>query len=60
MRQSILVGEPVCTSIPDDILVVVHINPVQSDWWWASTMSHSIVWNNLEMKKNKRLAAVTQ
>lgn len=36
MRQSILVGEPVCTSIPDDILVVVHINPVQSDWWWAS------------------------
>lgn len=36
MRQSILVGEPVYTSIPDDILVVVHIITVQSDWWWAS------------------------
>lgn len=36
MRQSILVGELVCTSISDDILAVVHINPVQSDWWWAS------------------------
>lgn len=36
MRQSILVGEPVYTSIPDDILVVVHVNTVESDRWWAS------------------------
>lgn len=35
-RQSILVGEIVCTSTPDDILVVVHIKTVQSDWWWVS------------------------
>lgn len=31
-----LVGEPVCTSILDEIMVVVHANPVYSDWWWAS------------------------
>lgn len=36
MRQSILVGAPVGTSTPDDVLVAVHNNPVQSDWWWAS------------------------
>lgn len=36
MRQSILVGETVCTSILDDILVVVHIKSVQSDWWWVT------------------------
>lgn len=36
MRQSFLVEEPVYTSILDDVLVVVHINTVQSDRWWAS------------------------
>lgn len=64
MRQSILVGEPVYTSIPDDLFtsfffffpffwVVVHINPVQSDWWWASPGNISRRWNHLSMNYNK-------
>lgn len=50
MRQSVLVGEPVCTSIPDDVLVVVQINPVQSVWWWASPSNTWLVWTVSEWK----------
>lgn len=56
MRQSILVGEAVYTSTPDDILVVVRTNLVQSDWWWASP---SNVWLVGMVSNEKRLAALT-
>jgi len=51
MRQSILVVVPVGTPTSDDVLVAVHNNPVQSDWWWASPSNVWLVGTVSKYKK---------